>query len=313
MSSICGVCNLPLENESDTVKCSGSCGKLFHPLCVKDDTAGKKTRSNRDWTCKECRLASSTHSSTSSNPGTTISKEFMVKVLDQFKREVFAEIKNFKNEMSELAVSVKFVSEQLDSSKKLMETISGELASLKKENIELRLKNNILSTEVEVIKERMRSLEQYTRKNNLEISGIPVTPEENVANIVKDVGAALGVVVQDSQISAAHRIPSYRQDRTPAIIVQFQNRAIKDNLIGKFREKKTLCSNQVNKVFKQQKVFLNDHLSPENKQFLSKLKLKCKEIGYAYVWCRDGKFFVRKASGEKAKKISTYAELDKLK
>jgi DNA gyrase/topoisomerase IV subunit A len=314
MSFVCSVCNKPVDSEkSDCVKCTGTCGNYFHIACVKDETDTKKTRSQRDFKCKDCRSKSTSSKSSSSVPGTAVTTEFLVKIMEQFKQEVFGEIKSLKNELSELSTTVQFVSDKLDSSTKLMEAISTELAALKKENGELRNNNARLSSEVEDLKERMRTLEQYTRRNNLEISGIPVTASEDVVAIVQDVGSALGIAVEDSEVSAAHRIPSYRQDRTPSIVVQFHHRTTRDSLIAKFREKKSLCASKVNSSFTQQKVYVNEHLSPNNKLFLTKLKQKCREVNYSFVWCREGKFFVRKSPGDRAIKISSFDELKKLK
>lgn len=61
------------------------------------------------------------------------------------------------------------------------------------------------------------------------------------------------------------------------------------------------------------KLYINEHLSPENKVFLNKLKSKTKELGYAFTWCRDGKFFVRKSQGDKYIRIESYDAIDKLK
>lgn len=311
--SICNVCKAPCDGDkSESVKCNGSCGGLFHIACVKDDLEGKKTRSS--WKCRECR-SSSTHGSAHSHSGTGnfLTKEFFVRIMEQFKQEVFTEIKTVKSEVSELSSAVQFMSDKLDQTNQLMETFKTELATLKNENKELRGKNDHLSNEVVLLKDRLRGLEQYSRRNNLEISGIPPTANESVSDIVRDVGTALGVDVQDTQIAAAHRVPTFNKGRSPSLIVQFHSRTIKHDMLSKFREKKTLMANQVNPLFTPQRVYVNEHLSPENKVFLSKLKQKCKEINYAYVWCRDGKFFARKNSGAKCVKINTYDDLLKLK
>lgn len=314
MSFVCSVCKQPVDSDkSDNVKCAGNCGNYFHIACVKDEIDTKKTRSQRDYKCKDCRTKSVSSKSSSCVPGTALTTEFLVKIMEQFKQEVFGEIKSLRNELTELSTTVQFVSDKLDSSTKLMENISTELAALKKENHELRNNNDRLSSEVDDLKERMRTLEQYTRRNNVEISGIPVTANEDVVAIVKDVGSALGIAVEDSEVSAAHRIPSYRRDRTPSIVVQFHNRSTRDSVIAKFREKKILCASKVNSSFSQQKVFVNEHLSPNNKLFLAKLKQKCRDVNYSFVWCREGKFFVRRSPGEKPIKISSFDELYKLK
>lgn len=124
--------------------------------------------------------------------------------MEQFKTEVFDELKTFRLDMSELSTSVKYVSDSLDASNKLMADIREELASLKKENQALRERSDDLTTEIRDLKERLRSLEQYTRKNNVEVSGIPVTVRESVLDIVKYVGAVLGVEIKERQVAAAH-------------------------------------------------------------------------------------------------------------
>lgn len=70
---------------------------------------------------------------------------------------------------------------------------------------------------------------------------------------------------------------------------------------------------QVNKAYPDHSVFVNEHLSPKNQVFLAHLKKKCKDVGICYVWCRDGKFFVRRASGEKCQRVDSYDDMSRLK
>ncbi|XP_039291285.1 uncharacterized protein LOC120352976 [Nilaparvata lugens] len=175
--------------------------------------------------------------------------------------------------------------------------VKGELADIKKENAELRLKNEDLNELVEDLRERMRNIEQYTRKNNLEISGIPVTPQEDVRHIVKDVGAALGCDMQVSQIAAAHRVPSYNKERPPAIIVNFYNRDTKEEILRKFREvrgKNHLTANTINKNFIPSRVYV----SQENKQFLSKLKKSVRRSDMLLYGAEMESFLLEKLRGK---------------
>jgi hypothetical protein len=313
--STCGVCNRACVSEAANdpiVKCAGVCEKVFHARCIKDDADGKKTRSTwKDWKCKDCRINASVSSGNSSS--TVLTKDFLVSVMEDLKKQVFDELKVFQNQYSQLSTSMQFVSDKMDDSNKLMSEIRSELAEVKKENEKLRVDNVTLTNEMHALRDRVRSLEQYTRKNNLEISGIPSTPREDVAAIIRDVGAALGLEVAEGQISAAHRIPSFKKDRPQSIVVQFTARSTKEAWLTKYKDLKGLTANQVNAAFPPQKVYVNEHLSPENKVFLAKLKTKCRDLGYTYVWSRDGKFFVRKAAGDKCKKINGYDELNSLK
>ncbi|XP_046687144.1 uncharacterized protein LOC124372779 [Homalodisca vitripennis] len=194
-----------------------------------------------------------------------------------------------------------------------MEEIRSKFAELQKENILLKAKNETLSKEVNDLQERMRNSEQNSRVKNIEISGLPVTKNKNVTELVADLGAALGVDIKETDVGAAHRIPSFRTDIELVLIAQFSTKGMKEQWITKARQKKSLTARDVNQHFPIQRVYIDDHLSPENKQFLAKLKQKGRDIGYKFVWSRDGKFFARKAEGDPVKKIVTYEYLDKLK
>jgi len=297
MSANCGVCGKECKRDGNEVVCDGGCREIFHQNCVKGDVEGKKTRSG-NYTCKKCR----------SNL-----KEFITQAMKDLKTEIVGEVHTLKAEVTELSKSVEFLSTQSDTNKELLQDVKGELAKLRKENAELNGKCAALTEELTDTKERLRNLEQYTRKNNIEVSGIPVTASEDVSSIVKDLGAALGIDVDESQVTAAHRIPSFKKERPPALIVQFQKKAQKDTWISKFKEAKDLTADKVNPHFAKQKIYVNDHLCPENKIFLGKLKTKCNAIGYEYAWSRDGKFFARKSQGSKCIKVVTLKDIEHLK
>lgn len=300
MSSICGVCNDECHKDGSEVMCAGVCESLFHSKCIKGDLEGKKLRSNRDWKCKGCRS-----SSNQANVSTSMDNELI--------RKLTEELSSFRLEITELRTSVQFMSDKVDSSNKLMLDIKQEISALRKENEELRIKNQNLTSDVLELKDRVRSLEQYSRRNNLEISGVPETPKEDTISLLKDIAISIGVELDETQINATHRIPSFNKRRPPPIIVQFHQKMIKDTWIKKFKETKSLSAKQVNSTYPDQRIYISDHLSPENKQFLAKLKAKCREVGYKFAWTRDGKFFARKNEGDRYQKIDTAGDIDKLK
>jgi len=127
--------------------------------------------------------------------------------------------------------------------------------------------------------------------------------------ILRDVGVVLGRELQDGEVTAAHRVPSFKQNRTPNIVVQFQTRIQRDAWITSYRKKKSLTAKEVNKNFPSNKIYISEHLSPENKIFLGQLKQKCNELSIKYVWPKDGKFYVRRSDGEKCYKINKLSDI----
>ena len=53
---------------------------------------------------------------------------------------------------------------------------------------------------------KVDDLEQYGRRQNLEIVGIPFTEKENTNEIVKIVAVLLQLKISDSDISTSHRL-----------------------------------------------------------------------------------------------------------
>ncbi|KAG8289687.1 hypothetical protein J6590_099322 [Homalodisca vitripennis] len=106
--------------------------------------------------------------------------------------------------------------DNIDKSNDLTAKLREEYAAMSKENEHLQEQNKKLNETVTDLRIRVRNLEQYTRKNNIEISGIPQTPNENSLNLLKDVGRAMGQELVEAQVSAVHRVPTYKADRTPS-------------------------------------------------------------------------------------------------
>ncbi|XP_046686677.1 uncharacterized protein LOC124372341 [Homalodisca vitripennis] len=223
------------------------------------------------------------------------------------------ELKKIATENVSLSTSLSFLNTTVEESNKLMENVRKELKKTQEDNLKLQKENLELRNNVSNLEVRVRNLEQYSRKQNIEIDGVPESNNEDVYAIIHDVGRAIGVELKRERVVAAHRIPSFNKKRTPPIIVRFSTFEEKDVWISSFRNVRPLTANKINPRFNlQNKVFINEHLSPENKQLLSRTKEAAKTKGYKYVWTRDGKIFVRRGEGEKCKKVDTFADLDKL-
>ena len=55
--------------------------------------------------------------------------------------------------------------------------------------------------------EKVDALEQYGRRQNLEIVGVPVKDNENTNAIVMEVARLMNVKVEPHHISISHRLP----------------------------------------------------------------------------------------------------------
>ena len=127
---------------------------------------------------------------------------------------------------------VEFVNAKYDELLQKMKISNDERKALQDENKILHDENRILKATVcskerslESVTSANHDLEQYTRRECLEIRGIPIASnpsEEQTNNIVKDVGKLLGVDITENDISVSHRMPQSQQRKgrpgPPAII-----------------------------------------------------------------------------------------------
>ncbi|KAG8285148.1 hypothetical protein J6590_086518 [Homalodisca vitripennis] len=124
---------------------------------------------------------------------------------------MIAELKKSMQEGSEIRESVSFLSAAVDKNDELMKAVITELKRTQEENIQLKKENAELRDTVSHLGVRVRNLEQYSRRQNIEIAGVPETQGENVTAVLKDVERAVGVEMKQAGVVAAHRIPSYNK------------------------------------------------------------------------------------------------------
>ena len=126
------------------------------------------------------------------------------------------------------------------------------------ENVSLKAELLKSTNELKLLKKSLNDLEQYTRRDCLEIRGIPLpstsTDVDQTDNVVLKIGKKIGVPMQKSDISISHRIPSRKQFNDegypipPAIIVKFVKRQPRENAISE--NIKLLSLKQFKKKFK---------------------------------------------------------------
>ena len=82
-------------------------------------------------------------------------------------------------------------------------------------------------------------VQQYSRRDCLEITGIPILPKENPKQLIKEIGTLIDVNVEDAHLAAAHRLPDTKNVKH-RLIVKFVHRDKREemykkrrNLIGK--------------------------------------------------------------------------------
>ena len=104
--------------------------------------------------------------------------------------------------------------------------------------------------------------EQYSCKNNIEISGIPNRiPDEDIENTIISICKDSGVEIDPKEIEGCHRLPLSRNSRgqDKRLIVKFVNRKHSEALL---RDKKRISSKSFSHLNVPNKIFISVSLCP---------------------------------------------------
>ena len=167
--------------------------------------------------------------------------------------------------------------------------------------------------------EQLDDLEQYGRRENLEIHGIPWTKQENTNEIVQKVARELNVKVSESDISTSHRLPlGMLNDKNyhPPIIVRFSNRDKRNEVFRKrhaIKPHANPSSNSSSPNVIPRDFAIRENLTKFRKQlFREATKLK-QELKYEFLWTWQGQILIRKNASSKVFKISSFYDLNHIK
>lgn len=302
----CSICLKSLRNVKAKVSCV-DCGGVFHGKCVNmsaEDITFLLAESEV-WRCDPC--------SKSRRKSMVLESKSDVSFDDIF--NLITELRtDFKRVEANLGASLTSCHEELAETKQLVNKQREELAAWMKTVEELRTENCTLRKRVAVLESRVDESEQYSRRNTLEIHGVPEQKGESVVSLVKAVGRALDYPVEDSMIDACHRLRVREgSGKPPGIIIRMVRRMDADALLQKRRVKRNLNTSDIGlATVSAGAVFVNESLTPARRRLLYLARQVKNEKGYAFLWIRGGKILLRKDQGAKVKVISHLEDLKNL-
>ena len=187
---------------------------------------------------------------------TSFKKDFMV-TLEQTKIDI---IKKMITENDTLKNDIKSLQQNLAAKDEEIAALKHDLSDQKKEGVEL--------------KRDLVDLQQYIRRNNIEICGIPESKEESSNDLEKQViqiAAAVNLNINTKDIEACHRLIKRRNEKGPRkVIVKFVNRKHCETLLKlgkKFKETSVQKKAGLNST-----IYVNNNLCSYNKYLWSKAK-----------------------------------------
>lgn len=189
----------------------------------------------------------------------TVVQQVLAIVKSKIATEPETIVGNFKKDIEELQGSLAYLNETVE--------------ELKSENEKLKTANLALTARNVALEQKVSELEQYSRKNNVELKGVPCTQGEDCVAILQAVGSKIDCLVSRDDIDIAHRVPS--GSNTKNLIARFTSRAKKAEFVSKARKARLQTRDIGFQGTESKPIYVNDHLTQENKKIFSKaLSLK---------------------------------------
>lgn len=217
-----------------------------------------------------------------------LTTEKLEKILDE-------KLSPLSEQLEEALAMVKSLNTKYEKMEETLVVLQEENKALKEEHASLKAQVLSSANDLKSVQKSLNDLEQYTRRDSVEIRGIPLpeeSQEEDTNEIVLQLSQKMGIPLERKDISVSHRIRS-RSSVDPAIIVKFVRREVRERLYRARKRLKSITTADFG-FSVEKKIFINESLTPKNKElFKDCLRFK-KDNSFKFLWTNAGKIFLRR-------------------
>ena len=151
--------------------------------------------------------------------------------------------------------------------------------------------------ELQETADQVNELEQYSRKQCINVNGVPEKQNENVAQLVLEIARAAGAELSPSDVDAAHRVGRPRDGKHRAIIVRFVSFTARQRVYDRRRELRDLTAERGPQSFlttaELKNVFISDSLTKRNEETMHNARQLKKERKIWAAWTDNGKMKIK--------------------
>lgn len=285
------------------------CKSCFHGNCVNLTPEDIKYYQDNEtiWRCEACSKERRKSMALESCPTSKMTYDDVFNLVTQLRKDI-------KDTEANLGRSLNSAFDEIKETKALVSKQSEDITGLISLVNKLATENTELKSKVSFLESRMDDIEQYSRRDTFEIHGVPVERGEQIVEVVKTVGKALDMNIDENMISACHRLRTREgMGKPPGIIVKMTRRMDVEAVLQKRRVKRNFSTHHIGLTSSPAApIYINESLCPGRRRLLNAAREKKNEKLYTYLWIRGGKILMRKADGDPVKVVTSQMDLDKL-
>ena len=191
-----------------------------------------------------------------------------------------------------------FISEKYDKLLEAIQTTKKQVQSMEKKIKDQGETTSHFQDNVYDNVTSLDAMQQYLRRDCLEITGIPVLPVDKPKELVKELGSALGININENDISTAHRLPDTKKVKD-RIIVKFVRLDVREEVYKRLVGKCTTCLPSVNEEI---------GLTAYRKCLFGKIHAFKRDKNYKFIWTANGRIHLRENEATTVFHFSTEEE-----
>ena len=250
--------------------------------------------------------------------------------LPSIKRELKSDLEALRTSIKTLTArdngiekSLSFISEKYESVLKTLKSLNQTTNTLGKKHAQLTKIADSLAERANRVEQAVRidgaidEVQQYSRRDCLEITGIPILPEENPKQLIKEIGTLIDVNVEDANLAAAHRLPDTKNVKH-RLIVKFVHRDKREEM---YKKRRNLIGKNISNLPSVQaamglaatsnnKIHINESLTGYRKQLFGRINDFKRKNNYKYLWTANGKIMLKAQDSSQTKSFVTHEEFE---
>ena len=228
---------------------------------------------------------------------------------------ILRENSKLTNEMAEVRNAIHQQKAELTDVKTALAITKKQHEEMETELTAVRKKINDQEEEIAELYDLQDELEQYTRKNSLEIHGVPESAYTSTEEVVLKLPEALNVAVKPEDVEISHKL---NRKGVKPIIVKFQSHKVKSSM---YKERAKLKHVGVSDLFpyssaatrvESERIYLNENLTSYRRGILKEANQKRKDGLVLSAWSMDGKIFVKTSPDGRPIRIYDKSDLENL-